>query len=332
MREDLPPTISREIRRENLIEAVQANFLISDWTVTAAYLRQNRQNEFREFTSFALAANLPLNVQIYGEYAGQLGSSSRFFDLKDESAHALYLSMNTYLGPVGLSVEYKDYNDFFLGFNDPPPLVKEHEYTLLNRSTHNLEPLNETGWQVESFYTFGDALTLTTNVAEAKNKTNFKNFEYKEKFIELGYYFSPQITVKGFVDLANEDVRLEKERYTYGVYLETEWYQGLGTTLDIEYQNFIRDLGIPFKVVNQLASLSLSYAPDLSVGVTLERTTDPGEPRRDWIGFNAGYQYSQEHLISLFYGKRRGGNACTAGVCYQVLPFEGFELRLTSNL
>ncbi len=100
LREDLPPAISREIRRENLIEAAQANFFISDWMVTTAYLRQNRQNEYKEFASFALAANLPLNVQIYGEYAGQFGSSSRFFDLKDKSAHALYLSMNTFLGPV----------------------------------------------------------------------------------------------------------------------------------------------------------------------------------------------------------------------------------------
>ena len=114
--------------------------------------------------------------------------------------------------------------------------------------------------------------------------------------------------------------------------METEWFQGLGSTIDIEYQDFIKDLGIPNKVTNQLASFSISYAPNLSVGLTMEHTTDPGESTKDWIGFNAGYQYSQEHLISMFYGKRRGGNACTAGVCYQVLPFEGFELRLTSNL
>ncbi len=271
-------------------------------------------------------------MQIYGEYAGKLGSSNRFFNLKSESAHALYLSLNTYLGPAGLSAEYKDYNDFFLRFNDPPPLVKEHEYTLLNRSTHSLEPYNETGYQLEIFYNFGTDLTVTTNLSEAKNKTIIKDFNYNEKFIELGYYFSPQVTVKGFFDIASEDIRLEKNRQTYGIYTETEWIPGLATIIDIEYQDFIRDLSVPHKIINQLASLSISYAPDFSVGFTIERTTDPGEQRQDWIGFNAGYQYSQEHFVSLFYGKRRGGNACTAGVCYQVLPFEGFEFRLTSNL
>ena len=53
---------------------------------------------------------------------------------------------------------------------------------------------------------------------------------------------------------------------------------------------------------------------------------------RNWFGYSVGYQYSNSHFISLFYGKRRGGTACTAGICYEVLPFEGFELRLSSNL
>jgi len=332
LREDLPPTISNEIRRQDLLEAAQVSFFVADWTITTAYLRQNQQNEYREFANISLAANLPLNMQIYGEYAGKLTSSNRFINLDDESSHALYLSLNTYLGPAGLSVEYKDYNDFFLGFNDPPPLVKEHEYTLLNRSTHSLEPNNETGYQVELFYNLGTDLSITANISEAKNKTIIKDFDYNEKFFELGYYFSPEITVKGFFDIASEDIRLEKNRQTYGIYIETEWIPGLSTTLDVEHQDFIRELGTPNKVTNQLASLSISYAPDFSAGVTIERSTDPGEQRNEWIGFNAGYQYSQEHLINVFYGKRRGGNACTAGVCYQVLPFEGFELRLTSNL
>ena len=120
----------------------------------------------------------------------------------------------------GISLEYKDYNDFLLGFNDPPPLVKEHEYVLLNRSTHNLEPLNETGWQVEFFYNLSTELSLVLNKAQAENKTSVKNFYYDEQFIELGYHFSPEITIKGFADLAQEDLRLEKDRYTMACILK----------------------------------------------------------------------------------------------------------------
>ena len=38
------------------------------------------------------------------------------------------------------------------GLNEPPALVKEHTYKVLNRSTHVLDPVNETGVQFEAYY------------------------------------------------------------------------------------------------------------------------------------------------------------------------------------
>ncbi len=75
----------------------------------------------------------------------------------------------------------------------------------------------------------------------------------------------------------------------------------------------------------------------MSFGFVLEKSNDPADIPEDkdeeyWLGGNLAYQYSQVHLITLFLGKRRGGNACTSGICYEILPFEGMELRLTSNL
>ena len=81
---------------------------------------------------------------------------------------------------------------------------------------------------------------------------------------------------------------------------------------------------------------------DLTGGIVLERSTDPLEaddPRteqietaaRHWLSFNGGVQIDNHHLVSLFYGRRRGGPACTAGICYEVLDFEGFELRWTTT-
>ena len=138
--------------------------------------------------------------------------------------------------------------------------------------------------------------------------------------------------LKGFADSGQEDLRLEKDRYTYGIYAENEWLEYWGTSLDLEYQHFQWGINNPSKVENYAAIFSLSYAPDLSLGVTWEQTTDPAEPFEQWLGYNLSYQYSQHHQFNLFYGKRRGGNACTAGICYQILPFDGIELRLTSIL
>jgi len=51
-----------------------------------------------------------------------------------------------------------------------------------------------------------------------------------------------------------------------------------------------------------------------------------------WAGGNISYQYNQKHNIILFYGKRRGGSACTGGVCFEVPPFEGLEIKINSIL
>ena len=79
----------------------------------------------------------------------------------------------------------------------------------------------------------------------------------------------------------------------------------------------------------------MSYALDIVVGFVAESSDDPvdlpgGKENSYWLGMNFSYQYSAAHLISLFYGKRRGGNACTSGICYEILPFEGLEVRLNS--
>jgi hypothetical protein len=332
LREELPPVVPKDEHRVNLVEGTQLNLYVSDFTLTGIYLRNTREEEYHEYASFGLAANLPLNIQFYGEYARKLGGETEFFDLSDNSAHGLYLSMNMVMGSAGFTAEVKDYNNLLLGFNDPPPLVKEHEYLLLNRSTHSSEPLNETGWQTEFFYTLKGGHTLIANMSETINESPFRRFVSKEKFVEIGIHFLDQMTIKGFADLGREDLRLQKDRYTYGIYVENGWFESWGTTIDIEYQNYLRGLISYRKIENYAAQFALSYAPDLSVGILYEFTTDPGEVFKDWIGYNLSYQYSQHHLISMFYGKRRGGNVCIAGICYQVLPFEGFEFRLTSTL
>jgi hypothetical protein len=332
LREDLPPPISDDIRRENLLEGGQATIYVSEFSFTGMYLRTRKEEKKTDYTAIGVAANLPFDMQIYTEYARQLGENGNFIDISDNSSHAFYASMNLISGPTGLSAEFKDYHNFQLTFNDPPPLVKEHDYLLLNRSTHSLEPFDETGWQLEIFYTLTGDHTITGNVAEAVNSTPFRNFIFKEKFIEIASYINSKFSLKGFVDLSQEDIRLEKDRYTYGIYAENEWPDLWGTTIDLEYQEYLWGITNPVTIINRAVLFSLSYAPDLSFGITWENTSDPAEPRQDWIGCNFSYQYGQHHLINLFYGKRRGGNACTAGICYQILPFEGFEFRLTSNL
>ncbi len=88
--------------------------------------------------------------------------------------------------------------------------------------------------------------------------------------------------------------------------------------------------------------LGVSRSPELSLSLIWEISNDPyltdlggdsGSEKiiRYWPGVEASYKINSSNTISLFAGKRRGGPACTSGICYEVLDFEGVELRLKTK-
>ncbi len=333
----LPPTQNdNDLWRPHSLQGVEAVFYLSDWQLGGAYLRDETPDRMHEFGSVSVGTILPLDLQVYGEFSQQFGGDDQIGDLSDATAHALYASMNAQFDALGISLEYKDYNEYQLGYNDPPPLVKEHQYLLLNRNTHSVVAVNETGWQSELFYTFGGHV-LNINFAKAANELFGKRYDFYEQFVELSYKLNRYTTIKGFFDRNAEDLLGIDDRYTAGLYFESEFLERWGTIIDFEYQTFLLTYSDRETYKNIALLLSVSYAPDLTIGMTAEQSSDPadlpeGKKEGYWLGLNIGYQYSQAHLISFFYGKRRGGNSCTSGICYEILSFEGLEFRLTSTL
>ena len=344
LRSEFPPTFDRELRRPDLIEGLESNWnLWRGWTFGGSYLRSNREvNGFSEYGDLSVSGNLPGDIQLYGELAHRSGSGRHFFDLSETSSHGFYASANYSTRALGASLEYKNYNDFLLGFNEPPPLVKEHSYVLLNRSTHVLDPRNETGWQAETFVRLKGDHMLTANYAAADNNIFGTQYAFNELFLELDFHVNDLSSFKFYYDRSRDEVVGQSDRNAFGLYAQTQWRSRWGATMDLEYQDFVRDFDSGTIVRNYAAILSLSRAPHLSGGIVLERSTDPLEtddPRteqietaaRHWLSLNAGWQIDNHHLVNLFYGRRRGGPACTAGICYEVLDFEGFELRWTTT-
>jgi hypothetical protein len=333
----LPPTFSNDFRRPKLLEGIESRIFISQYTFSGSYLRENSDESYDEYGSLAFEAALPFDLQLYAEYAQQFGGENKNFDISSETAHALYFGANWLYHRFGASYEYKSYNEFLLGYNDPPPLVKEHQYLLLNRSTHRIIPINETGWQAEVFYGTNEGHTANLNFSESVNELVGNRNIFQEQFFELSYFLTDITNIKGFFDHSIETLFAIEKRYTVGSFLQTEFSSHWSISLDLQYQQFNQTVGDNKKVKNYAALISVSRAPDLSFGFVFEKSNDPvdvpeGKEEEYWIGGNLAYQYSQVHLITLFLGKRRGGNACTSGICYEILPFEGMELRLTSNL
>lgn len=338
-----PPGFAVDLRRRRLLEAIESKLQVaSSWTLGGAYLRDHLDGKLKEFGSVSVAGNLSKNLQLYSEFAqrlGKLDGGNARFDFSDRSTHAFYGSVNFTAGAFGLSAEFKDYNKFFLEYNDPPPLVKEHPYAVLNRSTHFLEPNNETGGQVEIFFNTKQGHTAILNWTRTDSRPFEKNHRFEEWFAEVGLALDELTTIKTFFDASKDQLLLEKDRRAAGLYLERELPQQFGVTLDLEYQQFQKTFRPAYRVKNYVAALTVSKAPRLSAGIVWERSTDPlqtDNPEtssvverkpRHWRGYTLGYQFSNHYFATLFYGKRRGGPACTSGICYEVLDFEGLEIR-----
>lgn len=333
----LPPTESgNALWRPHQLQAIESKIYLWDWEIGAAYLRDDLQDKMTEAGTFYVSTFLPFDLQVYGEYSQKYSSSYSLFGLDDNTPHALYTGINGQFDALGVSFEYKEYRQFQLDYNDPPPVAKEHQYLLLNRDTHSTILVDETGWQGELLYSLAGGHIVDLDFSKAVNQFFGNRYIFQEQFIEFSYRISSDATLKGFANRNFEGLLAVENRYTGGLNFEGALGERLGTTMDFEYQTFNYALGDRERYYNLALQLSVSYAPDLTVGLITELSDDPYDTPDDksrylWMGTNLTYQYSQAHFITLFYGKRRGGNACTSGICYEKLPFEGLELQINST-
>lgn len=249
-----------------------------------------------------------------------------------DSRYAAYLNLNLSYEKVGISAEYKYYDNFLLGagFNEPPALVKEHIYRVLNRSTHVMQPQNEQGYQVEAFFQIGEESMLTLNNAIAIN--NFgQQFIFQEYFAEYATVLNKKHDLKLFLDYAEDPFKSEQSRISLGAYAEWKVKKQSGLKTELEFQTFKRG---EETVTNVAAYLGYSYKSKFSAGIIGEFSNDSfiiDTPNKLWLGINGKYKLNNKNTLILFAGQRRGGPACNSGVCYEVLDFEGVELRLSSR-
>jgi hypothetical protein len=311
-------------------------------SLTANYLLNAVSGEHRHFGSANLLGNLPFDFSYNTEFAAELGTGQALVT-GENSRYAIYASL-AYSGMnFGGSMEWKDYHNFFLGsgFNDPPTLVREHSYKVLNRSTHVAQLTNERGYQVEVYYRFKDGQMLTLNTSRARNEAH-ETYIFQEYFAEVYLPTGGSSSLKWFVDYAMDPFKEEPDRYATGGILETPLLEKWSSLIQMEYQYFERDGLIGGSVHNGVLIAGVSRGSRLSLSVTWEVSTDPFQTdnistfeverqARHWIGLDGRYKFNAHHTLALFAGQRRGGPACTSGICYEVLDFQGVELRWISK-
>lgn len=255
-----------------------------------------------------------------------------------------------------------------LPFQNAPTVQKEHNYTLLTRALHQIDFNDEVGIQIEGFYSISPSTMLNVNGSIASrhhsydyNRSTFTFTErkrenqflpsfdrrlspYWELFAEAEHYFDNTSALRvGLARRANVlyndftgaefshtqqatiiPVQLQysvTDEYAVTVQTENEFAYDSYNTSDIHYYT-------------QLLTLIVTRSPDLTLTARYEHTTDKADPsgRRDWLIGEIGYTFGQSHTAAISYGKERGGQVCSNGVCQYQLPFEGVRFSLRSQL
>lgn len=297
-----------------------------------------RQDEFGSgFLDLDVARTIGVDavaLPLYLEYATQDASISEWlrFSTDDRRPHALYAGTNLVVGGVGLSAEWKDYAGFRNGINDPPSLVREHSWTLLNRNTHVLNAQREEGFQLEATWGPAPWASFTLNRSGAEGLAGHFQESYAEWHAASAAPGAWEATLA--YDAGGDGVLLPYQ-HTWCLAVAKGLLAEMSLTLDLERMSGRNSVNA-FR--DQALSATLSRAEQGSVAVVWERSTDllqadperPGRARHFVAGVVSA-RLSERQNATLFVGTRRGGRACTAGSCYEVEPFRGAELRLASR-
>lgn len=285
-------------------------------------------------------------LPVYFEYAREGARLDNWFEFggEDDSVpSALYAGGNLLWGPFGLSAEWKDYTRFRFGTNDPPSLVREHTYPLLNRSTHVVNLEDEAGYQFEATCRLADWGELTGNLSRGDGRVSpvLPPRRFAERYLELRATPArwPGAEFSLFYDAGEDEFVGVPYREVFGGTAAADLPWELEATLDVEHLQAERT---PDRYEDDYLSFALQHARLGSAALVWQRTTDPAEESPDdaltpgvqprhYLAGVLSAEITERHTAALFVGQRREGLACTAGTCYKVEAFEGVEVRLVSR-
>jgi hypothetical protein len=312
----LPPTQLLKDRRSETVFAINPEYKFNKVKFGTGLMTYDNTIDKQKVLLTNYASYAKGNSSIYLELSNQLNVNQ---------SYAFYGGFNFTKGDFGGAIEIKDYKNFLIGtgINQPPALVREHIYRVLNRSTHVLLPDNEKGLQVELFYTKNNHL-FTINQTLAQNDFN-KKFLYSETFFEYQYNYENGNSFKTFLDYSQDDFKDEQNRISVGAQHDFSIKKNK-IKLEFEAQTFSRQNQ---QVVNQVYGVSFSPKSNFTISPVLEITNDPflTDNTKYYLGAYSRYVLKSKYTIQGFIGERRGGPACNAGICYEVLDFKGAELK-----
>ncbi len=256
----------------------------------------------------------------------------------------------------------------FMPFQNPPIVMNEHSYVLLSRALHQVDFNDEVGFQIDVNYSISENLNFRLNYSLSSRHDEFEydnntftfnkiskiiNFipssekkysPFSEFFLEGEYYTDNSTAFRlGFTfrekTIFNEFTGLDGSHTIKSTVIpfqfEYQFNEDFSSILQFEFEavndNFNSEQE---NFNNQFISIIASLYSKASVAVRYEFTNNDFDlsGRKDWLTTELGYRISGTNLITASYGRERGGQICSNGVCRYILPFKGFRLTLQTSI
>jgi hypothetical protein len=254
-----------------------------------------------------------------------------------------------------------------LPFQNPPTVMKEHSYLFLSRSIHEIDFNDEVGVQLEVFYSINEDTHLNFNGSFASrhdfynyNQNNFsfkkearptnyipslddKYSPFKEMIIEVEHTLNKSATLTfgiagrskvTYNDFTGDNGTHKIRSTVIPFLLQQSISEDYSATIQYEYESVFDNFNSSQnEFSNHFVSLIGNIYSKVILGFRYEFTTNTNEVsgKKDWFTIEGGYRIAGAHNISISYGRERGGQTCSNGVCRYIQPFDGIRITLLSN-
>jgi len=263
------------------------------------------------------------NVKFYTEYAMNDHPD------RPKKGRAAYASGNLLIESFSLSAEVKDYRHFRLEeglvYNNPPTVVREHLFALLNRHQLVQDANDEQGFLLEASYPVVGTGILTLNYNYTRNHDRLKLYQEMYGQFEWDYPEDWQ-----WIWAAGREEDLEA-RYLNFVH-SASWHfaEHDAVKVILEHQHSKIKL-TDRQFYSQMVTLSYSRSPKYTISLIGERSTDQTSDKKFWGGVQADWNVYGKTDLTIFAGSRREGKICAGGVCVQKPEFKGVEVTLSAK-
>lgn len=299
-----------------------------------------RQGQKAEITAGRLELSLTTEDVVWDLY-------SEYGERTNPQGTGAYLSSSVTTAGFGLSFEYKYYDTFFFQtgddfviYNNPPALVREHAYTLLNRHPYVLNANDEVGIQIEGTFSPTSQTSLVANYSLTKDNDGsvWGDGEtlFEEGYGEIEHHFNDDFYSIGALSASEQG----SETYLTPVF-ESTYALDPVNSLRFVFQHQHSKSPTSGEFDDQMYSIEFAHSPKYTLSLVGE-WTNMSERQKElkkvqktnnlWLFGQIDVNISPNHDLSIMYGSRQAGFICTSGVCRFEPEFEGLEVKLFSRL